>query len=229
MARQNVKRAAYFDVDGTLTRTTIVDPLTYFRRRQGTVSGILWKLSLLWRGPRWLWLDARDRAASNRAIYACYAGMEAKRPAAWAAGLWAEVLKRRMFPQARARVEELRREGVSPVLLTGGLDFVVAPVAAELQAEVGAAVKLEVDSSGRFTGRLEGEPLCGERKAEAVREHARRYGIVLKESFAFGDAIGDLPMLEGVGRPTAVNPDRKLLRAARERGWPVETWTVPVS
>jgi hypothetical protein len=59
-------------------------------------------------------------------------------------------------------------------------------------------------------------------------ELARRTGIDLSESTAYSDSATDLPMLEAVGRPVAVNPDRGLAKAARERGWEVRQFTKPV-
>jgi phosphoserine phosphatase len=63
--------------------------------------------------------------------------------------------------------------------------------------------------------------LHGEHKAEAVRELAREHGYDLGESTAYSDSHTDLPFLEAVGKPVAVNPDRALRRVAAERGWPV--------
>jgi phosphoserine phosphatase len=66
--------------------------------------------------------------------------------------------------------------------------------------------------------------MTGQRKAEAVRAHAQHCSVDLQNSFAFGDALGDLPMLECVGRPVAVNPGRRLAAQATRRGWPIERW-----
>ncbi|MGD1210671.1 MAG: HAD family phosphatase [Candidatus Acidiferrales bacterium] len=94
----------------------------------------------------------------------------------------------------------------------------------------------ELESSGGFwTGRLAGEHLSGEAKARAVRALAARHGLVLSESYAYGNTLADLPMLESVGRPVAVNPRVGLERIAcsdadRHRreaprfGWQVCAW-----
>ena len=63
-------------------------------------------------------------------------------------------------------------------------------------------------------------------RADAVRKHAGAQGVALEESFAFGDAFGDVPMLECVGHPVAVNPGRRMREIAGRRGWPIERWTV---
>ena len=83
----------------------------------------------------------------------------------------------------------------------------------------------EVDG-GVYTGRtLAG--LYGEGKADAVRELAAREGIDLAASTAYSDSAADLPFLEAVGKPVAVNPDRRLRRIARERAWPVLEFREP--
>ena len=74
---------------------------------------------------------------------------------------------------------------------------------------------------GMYTGALDG-PFCyGEGKVEAMRELANWHGYVLSECYAYSDSASDLPMLEAVGHPVAVNPDGRLERHARRHGWPI--------
>ncbi len=68
----------------------------------------------------------------------------------------------------------------------------------------------------------------GEEKACAIRELAERTGLDLSASSAYSDSATDLPMLEAVGRPVAVNPDRALAKVARERGWEMRNFTKPI-
>ncbi len=216
-------RAAYCDVDGTLTATTIVTPLAWYKRRLGNPAGhALWTASLLLRGPWWILLDRISRGASNRAIYAQYAGLDAARVRALAGACYTECLRPRLLPKAEAQLNTLRRDGVRIVLVTGGLDFIMAPLAAEFGADCIAPALVE--ENGIFTGALDRPPLTGAEKAGVVRAHATAHGVDLTQSFAFGDAHGDLPMLECVGSPVAVNPDRRLAGVAQERHWRVERW-----
>ena len=69
--------------------------------------------------------------------------------------------------------------------------------------------------------------LYGEQKAQAARDFAAARGYRLADCHAYSDSITDLPLLEAVGHPTAVNPDRALRRVAAERGWPVLTFAIP--
>jgi phosphoserine phosphatase len=58
-----------------------------------------------------------------------------------------------------------------------------------------------------------------------LASYARRRGVDLSRSYAYADSISDLPMLEAVGNPVAVNPDRRLAAAAKERGWQLQRWS----
>ena len=84
-----------------------------------------------------------------------------------------------------------------------------------------------MDDEGRYTGRM-AFYAYGPEKATAMRALAERTGIDLAASSAYSDSATDLPMLEAVGRPVVVNPDRALAKVARERGWEVRTFIKPV-
>lgn len=219
----NSARAAYCDVDGTLSATQIASPLIYFRKQlMSQPARAAWLCSLPLRAVYWLILDKFSRDASNRAIYSGYAGLSAERVRALARDCYRSYLEPRLLNEGLTRLENLRKDGVHLVLVTGSLDFLMAPLAERLQAELMAPGLEERD--GVFTGRLTMPPMTGARKAEAVREHAQRVGVDLQASYSFGDALGDLPMLECVGKPVAVNPGRRLAVQAARRGWPIERW-----
>jgi hypothetical protein len=98
----------------------------------------------------------------------------------------------------------------------------VAEVVAQGLGMSGAlGTRAEVDGEGRYTGRLTGPILHGTAKAAAVEDHALAAGVDLAASSAYSDSINDLPLLELVGKPEAVNPDRRLRKVADKRGWPV--------
>ena len=109
------------------------------------------------------------------------------------------------------------------VLVSGSVEAIVRPLADRLDVRDVLAPRLEA-ADGRLTGRLDRPPLAGNRKADAVREFARDNGVDLEASYAYADSLDDMPMLEVVGRPAAVNPDERLLGAALERGWDVYRW-----
>jgi phosphoserine phosphatase len=99
----------------------------------------------------------------------------------------------------------------------------MAPLARALSADGLIAASL-AERNGRFTGRLTGPPVGEKEKARRVTEYAEAQGIDLAASYAYGDSVADAPMLEIVGRPNAVNPDKRLSRLAAARGWPVRRW-----
>lgn len=132
----------------------------------------------------------------------------------------AQVLPR-LSPRAIARIREHRAAGHRVVLLSGTLDFLAEPLQAYLQADRLVAARPEVEA-GRLTGRLAEPHPYGPLKRELLLRIAGEEGIDLAGSFAYADHHTDLPFLEAVGHPVAVNPDRKLHRIARARGWSVE-------
>ena len=79
----------------------------------------------------------------------------------------------------------------------------------------------EVDADGNYTGRLVGGVTHGPEKAKAATGIAERHGVELINCAAYSDSINDLPLLESVGHPHAVNPDWELRRTALNRGWPI--------
>jgi phosphoserine phosphatase len=103
---------------------------------------------------------------------------------------------------------------------------VVRPVAEHFGVDGVLATRAEI-RDGRFTGELEFYAY-GAGKAEAIRQIAAERGLDLATSYAYSDSITDLPMLEAVGNPVAVNPDRDLRREAERRGWQVRQFRRPV-
>jgi phosphoserine phosphatase len=111
------------------------------------------------------------------------------------------------------------------VLSASGLE-VVEPIATLVGADRCLATRMAV-RDGHYTGEIE-HYLYGEQKAQAARDIAAECGYRLEDCRAYSDSITDLPLLEAVGHPTAVNPDRALRRIATQRGWPVLTFDAPV-
>jgi HAD superfamily hydrolase (TIGR01490 family) len=95
----------------------------------------------------------------------------------------------------------------------------VGPIGDRLGASEVIATRMEV-ADGCYTGEMEFWAY-GEAKAHRVRELAARRGYRLRDCYAYSDSVTDLPMLETVGHPRAVNPDRALRKVARERQWPI--------
>jgi phosphoserine phosphatase len=112
-------------------------------------------------------------------------------------------------------------------LVSASPEEIVEPLAEHLGVDGCIASRTVVDEEGRYAGEMEFYSY-GPFKAEAIRALAEREGIDLDESSAYSDSYTDLPMLETVGHPVAVNPDRVLAKVAREREWEVMQFTKPV-
>jgi phosphoserine phosphatase len=103
----------------------------------------------------------------------------------------------------------------------------VEPIGELLGADHVVATRMEV-ADGKYTGNIRFYAYA-ENKAKAITDLARKRGYDLERSYAYSDSITDVHMLEIVGHPYAVNPDKDLRRTARERGWPVLVFERPVA
>lgn len=123
----------------------------------------------------------------------------------------------------RARVLEHRAAGHAVAIATSAVRQAALPLAEELAIEHLVCSELEVESLA-LTGTFE-RPLCyGAGKLERARALVHSLGSSLEQAVFYTDSITDLPLLEAVGHPVAVNPDPRLRRVARRRGWAIEDW-----
>ena len=131
-----------------------------------------------------------------------------------------------VFAEAAELIADHRHCGRDVVIVSASGEEIVAPIARALGATHAMATRMVVED-GKYTGGV--AFYCyGEAKAAAVRELAVHEGYPLEHCYAYSDSITDLPMLEAVGNPSVVNPDRALRKEAAARGWPVLTFSRPV-
>jgi HAD superfamily hydrolase (TIGR01490 family) len=128
-----------------------------------------------------------------------------------------------VYDEAVERIQQHKSAGQDVVLVSSSGEEVVGPIGAMVGADYVLATRMVVSDDGKYTGEIE-RYVYGPEKAEAVRELAAERGYDLAASYAYSDSITDLPLLEEVGHPTAVNPDRALRKIAVERGWPILTF-----
>ncbi|BBZ30656.1 morphological differentiation-associated protein [Mycolicibacterium madagascariense] len=132
-----------------------------------------------------------------------------------------------VFAEAANLIADHKLCGRDVVVVSASGEEIVAPIARALGATHAMATRMVVED-GKYTGEV--AFYCyGEGKVEAIRELAAREGYSLDHCYAYSDSITDLPMLEAVGHPTVVNPDRALRKEAAGREWPVLTFSRPVS
>jgi HAD superfamily hydrolase (TIGR01490 family) len=128
-----------------------------------------------------------------------------------------------VYDEAVERIQQHKSAGQDVVIVSSSGEEVVGPIGAMVGADYVLATRMVVSDDGKYTGEIE-RYVYGPEKAEAVRELAAERGYDLAASYAYSDSITDLPLLEEVGHPTAVNPDRALRKIAVERGWPILTF-----
>ncbi len=138
-----------------------------------------------------------------------------------------EVIDPYVYQEALDLMALHRSEGRRIYIVSSSPEEVVRPLARHFGVSGVLATRAEVGDDGKYTGEL-GFYCYGEGKAEAVRELAVRVGVDLAGSYAYTDSITDLPMLEAVGNPVVVNPDRELRKIAEEREWPIREFRRPV-
>ena len=129
-----------------------------------------------------------------------------------------------LYDEARELVDGHHAAGRDVIVVSASGHEVVDPIGALLGADTVIATQMVI-TDGRYTGDVAFYAF-GEAKAARMRALAAARGYPLADCYAYSDSITDLPMLEAVGHPTAVNPDRSLRRAAARRGWPVQDFTV---
>lgn len=130
----------------------------------------------------------------------------------------AEVLPR-VYPQMLAEVYAHQDAGRPTFIVSAAGNGVVEALARVLGMEGGIGTRYEVDSQGRFSGRLEGPFVYGPGKVEAMESFAEGHGVDLATSYAYSDSLSDLPMLRAVGTAVVVNPDPALAEIAAAEGW----------
>lgn len=132
-----------------------------------------------------------------------------------------------VFAEAADLIASHKLCGRDVVVVSASGEEIVAPIARALGATHAMATRMVV-AEGKYTGEV--AFYCyGEGKVEAIHALAAREGYPLEHCYAYSDSITDIPMLEAVGHPSVVNPDRGLRKTAVNRGWPVLTFARPVS
>ena len=220
--------AAFFDMDGTLLSSNVVE--TYLWLRLGELSageraGELGRIAA--RLPGLVRAERRDRGTFLRAMYKEYAGARLDELEAVADEVLVDHVLSRLAPAAVRRIREHRAAGHCTVLITGAIRPLTRPLA-PLFDHIEAA-ELAVDDRGVCTGALAASPLAGESRAAWMRHWAASNGVDITASFGYADSHSDLPLLQAVGHPVAVSPDVSLFRHARRHHWPIVDWKSPDS
>lgn len=211
--------AAFFDLDHTLLARSSGTLYVRAMREQGHLSFLdlarVLASTLLYR------MNLFDPERLLARFAARYDGVSEEEVMAFCERWFHTTVKAYLYTEAVQRIREHEAKGHLVALLTAATVYVAAPTGRFLGMGSVICTRLEV-ADGRFTGRIV-EPVChGRGKLYWASLFCTERGIDLAGSYFYTDSIRDLPTLEAVGHPRPVNPDRQLLREARQRGWPVE-------
>ncbi len=139
-----------------------------------------------------------------------------------------EVADPLVYAEALFLIDEHKRNGRRVILVSASPEQIVRPIGRHVGVTEIIATRIKTDSAGFFQQELERYAM-GPGKADAIRELAEREHLDLEGSYAYSDSVTDLPMMELVGHPVAINPEKELRRIAEERGWPILEFQRPVS
>ena len=222
------RTCAYFDLDKTILATSSALALGSPMRRSGLIStvslvrGVIAQLPYLLVGA-----DENQTGRLMERLALMSAGVERAHLQEVVRDALATAIEPAVYAEALALIEAHHRAGHDVVVVSASSTEMVEPIAALVGADRAVATRMEVDAEGRFTGRIERSLLHGA-KVDALLADASAHGIDLARSWAYSDSISDRPMLEAIGHPVAVNPDRDLRRLAGERGWPARDFERPI-
>ena len=161
----------------------------------------------------------RVKSTRERA-QALVAGHQVKDFEKVAESAWRRSIAPKVFPEMIERINHHKSQGHEIWLLTASPQGLASVMARDLTLTGAIGTTLE-EKDGAFTGEIDGELLHGPLKAKAAVQHALESGVNLAHCYAYSDSAADIPLLESVGHPVAVNPDHALLAHATELSWPI--------
>jgi HAD superfamily hydrolase (TIGR01490 family) len=230
--KTKTKRAAFFDLDGTVAKSNVV--FQYVAWRMSTLNAfqkMLWVPFYAVKCVLYLIVDKVSRSKFNEMFALDFKGLlasdSAKREMAKIS--YESYLKKRVFPAALEAIGVLKAQGFQIVLVTGSLDFMIAPIVALIGADHVVANELETSTDEKtneviFTGKLRGAAVADDEKRLRILAYADANDVDLSASRAYGDALADEAMLRTVGAPSVVSPKRDMRAKAEREGWPILEW-----
>ncbi|WP_437576021.1 HAD family hydrolase [Sorangium sp. So ce887] len=216
------RRAALFDMDRTLLRKETASLYVKYQRQIGEATARDLLRTLYWVGLYTLGILDAEKVV-ERALIALR-GVPETVLAARCDDWFRLHVEPHIADAGREAVRRHQAAGDLCAIVTGASLYASRPLARRLRIEHLVASELEIDERGHFTGRA-APPLClGEGKVARAGALAEAQGFRLEDATFYTDSISDLPLLELVAEPVAVNPDPRLRRVAERRGYRIERW-----
>ncbi|MBK6513155.1 MAG: HAD family hydrolase [Polyangiaceae bacterium] len=215
-------RLALFDMDRTLLEVETASLYVRYQRQIGEATLVDLLRTLGWVAQ--YTFGTLDMAKVAQKALRSLAGVPEIVVAARCDDWFRRVVERHLTDGGRLAVRAHQERGHTCAIVTGASAYASRPLARLLGVPHVVSTVFEVDADHRFTGRAV-MPLClGEGKLARAERLAEELSLSLDDAVFYTDSISDLPLLERVAEPVAVNPDPRLGRLARARGWRVETW-----
>ncbi len=208
---------AFFDMDNTVLRDSSGRLYLRHLRRKGLLSWPRW-LAITWQvGLYVVGLTSFPQLMAR--LMTQVAGADEAEAWRISAAWFDEMLRDYIAPAARERITWHRQQGHHVAIVSASTPYAVSPVAHDLGlGDAYLATRLEV-VCGRFTGGLIEPPCYGAGKVTLVQAYSAQHNLDLAASYFYTDSHHDLPLLESVGYPVVVNPNRKLKAIALKRRW----------
>jgi HAD superfamily hydrolase (TIGR01490 family) len=224
---QPVRTAAFFDLDKTVIAksSTLAFSKPFFDQglinRRAVLKSTYAQFLFLMSGADHDQMDRMRNYVTNMC-----AGWDVEQIKSIVGETLHDIVDPLIFAEAANLIADHKLCGRDVVVVSASGEEIVGPIAKAIGATHAMATRMVVED-GKYTGEV--AYYCfGEGKVQAIRELAAREGYALEHCYAYSDSITDLPMLDVVGHPTVVNPDRGLRKEAVSRGWPVLTFSRPV-
>ena len=216
------RRAALFDMDRTLLRKETASLYVRYQRDVGEATWRDLARTLFWVGQYTLGLLDAPKVAETALL--SLRGMPETVLAARCDDWFSQYVEKHICDGGREAVRRHLEAGDLCAIVTGASPYAARPLARRLRIDHVVSSVFEMDAERRFTGRPE-QPLCfGDGKVERALTLAQSHDFSLEHATFYTDSVSDLPLLERVAEPVAVNPDPRLRRIAAQRGWRVERW-----
>jgi len=217
---------AFFDLDRTVVSCNTARVYLNDLRRRGELNLLRVARALGWLLKYHFSLIDGERMAGK--LLADMRGQSEEEFAAKCRELVELAVLPRLLPDAVRKIEEHRAAGHFIAILSSAPSYIAGPVAEKLGMDEVVSTRLEV-AGGLFTGQVVAPTCFGQGKVHWAEDLGSRRSVDLDKSWFYTDSYTDLPMLERVGNRVIVNPDPRLRRAARRRGWIVESWSEATS
>lgn len=216
------RRAALFDMDRTLLRVETASLYVRYQRDIGEATAYDLAKALYWVAQYTFGVLDVTRVANE--VVMALRGMPETVFAARHDDWFSRYVEPHITDAGREAVVRHREAGDICAIVTGASPYASWPLARRLRIEHVVSTEFEVGADRCFTGRPE-FPLClGDGKVTRAEALAERLGFRLEDATFYTDSVSDLPLLERVAVPVAVNPDPRLKRIAERRGFRIERW-----